>query len=196
MTALAVASNLCPYCHTHALVNDAGEIICLLCGRSPEFGVPVQALPAARIKVVDYYATAYPPRQCPTCGENFTTPRERQVYCSEDCHPRKTCAVPHCGKEFVVKAKTGLYCSRECSNWVLGRRRRHLPLEITVYHRGCAVCPKEFNTVLSYKILCGSADCRREYKRRRMREYKRLKAKGILIHRTPPLLSFPTEPVR
>jgi len=189
LTALAVVSNLCPHCCTRALVNDAGEIICLLCGRNPELDVliaPTSPRIAARQieenaeRAVAYYKK----KNCPTCGDAFTSPGR---YCSDRCIPVKVCLV--CGQSFVQDITYRIYCGKECVQLAQSRRRRGQPLATTLLLKRCLVCRGHFSTNSSHKMLCGSEDCRKEYKRRRMREYAAAKksAQGSLPRVTIPL---------
>lgn len=62
-----------------------------------------------------------------------------------------------CGKVFIAKDNRPKYCSAECRYryWRPGKKSvKKIKKETVVYHKKCAICGADFNTILPQKIYC------------------------------------------
>lgn len=62
-----------------------------------------------------------------------------------------------CGKVFLAKDNRSKYCSAECRYryWRPGKKSiTKTKKETVVYHKKCAICGADFNTILPQKIYC------------------------------------------
>jgi ribosomal protein S27AE len=99
-------------------------------------------------------------RFCVRCGTVFDAIHRTGVYCSDDCHPRKTQnkACKHCGKSFYPVAHQQ-YCN-ECktqNNRPSAYKKMDLP------ERPCKQCGKPFKPKRHASITCSELCYSRHY---------------------------------
>lgn len=146
-------SAVCPLCHMRYFKRSPDDEICPSCRAKKEN--------AQQAKITQ---NVKPSNNEPikTTGTDNTTEKEQKEIKTEPKSPKaieKVCLT--CGKVFIAKDNRIKYCSAECRYryWRPGKKSiTKTKKETVVYHKKCAICGADFNTILPQQIYC-SAKC-------------------------------------
>lgn len=96
-----------------------------------------------------------PPKECRTCHQWFTPQTKRQIYCSDNCKPKKEISdlpprkCEQCRQYYTPYTKTQRFCSSDCRKAAMTPRR----------HKSCLWCGVVFETKNGWQKYC-SPKCR------------------------------------
>lgn len=96
-----------------------------------------------------------PPKECRTCRQWFTPQTKRQIYCSDNCKPKKEISdllprkCEQCRQYYTPYTKTQRFCSSDCRKEAMTPRR----------HKSCLWCGVVFETKNGWQKYC-SPKCR------------------------------------
>lgn len=153
---------VCSICHMRYFMRSPDDEICPTCRAKTEN--------AQQAKITQ---NVKPSNNEPikTTGTDNTAEKEQKEIKTEPKSPKaieKVCLT--CGKVFIAKDNRIKYCSAECRYryWRPGKKSiNKTKKEKVVYHKKCAICGADFNTILPQKIYCSDICAKTAHKNKK-----------------------------
>lgn len=150
---------ICSICHMRYFMRSPDDEICPTCRAKTENAQ--QAKKTQNVK---------PSNNEPikTTGTDNTAEKEQKEIKTKPKSIEKVCLT--CGKVFSAKDNRTKYCSAECRYryWRPGKKSiNKTKKEKVVYHKKCAICGADFNTILPQKIYCSDICAKTAHKNKK-----------------------------
>ena len=138
--------DICPVCHMRYIKRTLDDTICQSCRTKKENVQQTIKTKKTKPNIKNHNESKVQPN---------TPPKEIKTEPKGSKGIEKVCLT--CGKVFLAKDNRSKYCSAECRYryWRPGKKSiTKTKKETVVYHKKCAICGADFDTILPQKIYC------------------------------------------
>lgn len=138
--------DICPVCHMRYIKRTLDDTICQSCRTKKENVQQTIKTQITKPNIKNHNKSKVEPN---------TPQKEIKTEPKGSKGIEKICLT--CGKVFLAKDNRSKYCSAECRyrHWRPGKKSvKKIKKETVVYHKKCAICGADFNTILPQKIYC------------------------------------------